>query len=498
MRGTRIPLGPHRPDLPALVNAKGLVRALNALPVAGGYHPMPSLATMGLGSLAARARGAISGVTASGNSFHFAGDQTKLYRITVSGLVDASRTPGYNCTGESRWAFSQFGDFILATNPAEPLQLFTVGRDTNFANVVDGENSIPSARHLGVIGQHLVVGNYYDAYEGLVTDGVRWAAIGNPLSWPEPGTDLALSLQSDSQRFGGDGGWVMGVVDSAEVGGVFQERSIQRLDYRGGDVIFEINRVEPKRGLLVPGLAIPFGRMVFYCSEDGFYLWDYSSSTGIGDEVVNRTFLADIDSAYFDRVSWAMHPDKPIAFIAYPGQGNVSGTPNRMLVYNFSINQFATLDVEVDVVCQVIPPTGTLDDPPPEDIDVGSGSFDDRGVGLGATAFGAYSSAHTLSQWSGPALTAEFETGDQEHAPGQRAFVSEIRPLVTGGEASVQIAALGKRADAVRFGRSLRMQDDGVCYARSDGRYHRYRVIVEGGFTDAVGLDVSFVDAGGR
>ena len=44
-------------------------------------------------------------------------------------------------------------------------------------------------------------------------------------------------------------------------------------------------------------------------AEDGFYLWDYTVSTPIGHEIVDKTFLADVDTTYFDRVSAVADPD---------------------------------------------------------------------------------------------------------------------------------------------------------------------------------------------
>ena len=64
-------------------------------------------------------------------------------------------------------------------------------------------------------------------------------------------------------------------------------------------------------------------------------------STPIGREVIDQTFLADIDTAYFNRVSAVKDPDTQRIRILYPGAGNVGGVPNKELVYDWGLNRFS-------------------------------------------------------------------------------------------------------------------------------------------------------------
>lgn len=494
----RYAFGAYQPDLPALANP-GLTKAKNVLPAAQKYIPMPALQGMQLAALSARARGAISGVTSAGVAFHCAGDETKLYKMREAGLVDASRPGGYHCQGQLRWQFSRFNNAVFAANPADPLQYALMDSQANFSDVVDGDHSVPRAAALGVVGLHLVVGNYYDTLSGSVPDGIRWSALGNPLSWPTPGTDLATSVQADAQPLTVDGGVVQAIV-SGEVGGVFQEKAISRMDYRGGDLIYEIHRVEAGRGLLVPDLAVPFTRnQVLYLAEDGWYIWDYTGSRPIGVGVINQTFLADIQSQYFDRVSWAIHPDLPVVLIAYSGQGS-TGNPNKLLAYNWAINQFSHPEVDLELVCQVIRPTLSMDSTPSDSMDAIQTSLDDRTASLGAMMIGGYTTAHELAAFTGPALVGELETGDVECVQGSRSLVNGVRPLVAGGPATVQVADTSKRDKnrPARYRAEHGQEVDGVCPARVDARYHRFRVWLRDGFTEAQGIDVDAVPSGGR
>ena len=89
-----IPVGPWLPDLPALANP-GALEALNVIPDAASYRPLPAFAEQG-NAMAARVQGAIYARGVGGTIAQFAGDGTKLYRWDSSGVnwQDVSRIAG--------------------------------------------------------------------------------------------------------------------------------------------------------------------------------------------------------------------------------------------------------------------------------------------------------------------------------------------------------------------------------------------------------------------
>ena len=76
--------------------------------------------------------------------------------------------------------------------------------------------------------------------------------------------------------------------------------------------------------------------------------------------------------------------------------------------------------------------------------------------------------------------------------PGSRCLVSSARPVVESVEPTIQIAPLSKSVETGRFGRASVVDETGKAPFRTDGRYHVFRVNLDGGFTDAVGMDVEF------
>jgi hypothetical protein len=473
--------------------------AKNVLPVAAGYGPAPSLLTTGESALSERARGYISGLDAAGNAYNFAGSATKLWRIASAGTEDISKTGGYSATDYLRWEFLQFGQDILAVSPRDPIQYVNL-RESQFGDLSD---DAPQATHIGNVGEFVIVGNTYDTTDGAVPNRIWWPAITNPFSWPTPGTDLAVAVQSDYSDLEGNGGWVNAIVSGSEVGAVFQERAIWRMDYAGGGVIFQLNRVEPTRGALIPGLAIPFGREVIYYAEDGWQRFDYTASQPIGKEVVDRFFKADLDFENLDRVSWVVNPDRTQILIGYVSNDSSDGEPNRILVYDYALNQFSLLYVDHELLATYLPPGPHLDSTPDDTLDAApfaTTSFDDRPSGPGELVYGAYDTAHVLNTFEGASLEAMIETGHVEVFAGRRAFVSRARPLVFGAEATMRAKGLTGSHNTDKkaaYGKTVPQARDGACPIRLDARYHQFKTtIAAGGFDEAVGIDVEAQDSG--
>jgi len=507
----RIPFGKYAPDLPPVVNQQGLIKAKNVVPTNGGYGPLKSLTNVsGATALPAYCRGAVGGIDIAGAPYNVAGTQYALYATDLGGATDKSRAIGYDTGLDGRWEFAPFGEVLFATNFNDDLQYIHthhLGLTTEkFANVSDLSiaQEVPRARHIGVVDNFLVLGNIYDPIIGHQPGGISWSAVNNGLSWPERGTPGAVAVQSDRQVLEGNGGWVQAVVPGSEVGAIFQEHAVWRMDYVGGDVVFALRRVEPNRGLLIPGLAVPVSRWVFYLSEDGFYLFDYTQSKPIGKDLVNSTFFADYDADYPDRVSAIRDPDSTRIYVLYPGSGNSGGTPNKLLIYDWALDQFSHAEIDAEYLAWALTSGNHLDSPDTvADPDIlgnltggvdtdppGDETFDLRLSPPGALTIGAYDTSHILSSFTGANLTALLETGDIEVNPGMRSFVSGVRPIVDSADATVQVAATSRKNESFTYHPISKQDDDGKCPTRVDGRYHRFRVVLPSSFTNAVGIDV--------
>src|SRR5210317_2477397 len=129
------------PDLPALGNS-GEITANGVVPVVGGYGPLGSLTKtyttagsgfssgfssgFGGGGLGQRCSGAISLRDAANVTYTYAGDAGTIVEITSAGPTDESGAT-YTTASDDAWEFTQFGDNVLATNFADPVQGLSIG-----------------------------------------------------------------------------------------------------------------------------------------------------------------------------------------------------------------------------------------------------------------------------------------------------------------------------------------------------------------------------------
>lgn len=489
-----IEFGEWLPDLPVYANP-GATEAKNVLPHGESYKSCPSL-TAYSGAISARCQGAASGRDYSGNVHVFAGDASKIYKLSVTTFSDVSKIGGYTCGADSQWSWAQWDNQIIATQVGDPMQVFDLGAGSVFADL---SASAPQARYIDVVRDFLVAGNTYDAVDGSVPHRVRWSAIGDPTDWT-----VSATTQADYQDLNSADGWVQAVV-GGEYGTIIQERAIVRMSYVGSPSVFQFDQLE-KRGTPAPGSVCKFGSMIPYLGDDGFYIFDGSVSVPISHNKVSKTFYADLDQTYTHNISAAVDPINQLIFWAYPAKGNTGGTPNKLLVYNFSPNatkRWSWVELDMEFVFRAASVGGyTLDtlDSYSANLDALPFSLDSRAWTANAAVLAAFDSSHRLSLFTGNALDAVLETGEAEVTPGRRTRINKIRPLVDGASSvTVQMGTRDTASDSVSWGTSASLNGTGDACVRSNARYHRARVNIAGGFDHAQGVDIiEAVEAGAR
>lgn len=491
-----MPLGPYMPDLPP-IGHPGLLRCVNVIPIAGGYAPMPRLANFS-GQLSAYCRGGLTGRDKNGASFTVAGDATKLYLRKTGSLADATRASGgpYTTSTTGRWSFAQFSNAVYAANYDDEIQKLSLS-STQFANL--GATNAPRCRSLAAIRNFLVAGYCYDPTGGpvgIVPNRVHWSAFGNPDSWPLYGSSAARNVQSDKQDL--QGGEVQKVVSHADIGLVLMDRAIWRMDYTGGDTFFTFSPLALGDGTIAPGSVVTKNGMTFFWSESGWKMTDGASVRGIGSEVIDRTFAANLEINNRHLMSGAAHPRKPIIWWTYPSGGSM-----RLLLYHYELNQWAEGDEVVEFIMESLPAGTSMDDyTPPDNLDTPTPPFDtgtmDDGKYLGFPwDLGGFNAQHSLGIFNGPNRTATLETGDREILQNQRTVINRVRVVGDTNAIIVAVGARGTPYAAVEYESFGIAEEDGTFPCRANGRYHR-ATLVGSNFTSIQGLDADGQPEGRR
>ena len=470
-----LPFLPWLPDS-ADFNTESSAEALNVIPSSYGFRPFPGFSASA-SAITARAQGAISVRSTSGTIFNFCGDATKLYKLASTGLSwsDVSRTVGgaYATATDSKWSFSQYGDYVIATNGNDAPQVYQLGVSTNFAAL---GGSPPSAYFTGTIREFGVL-----AKTSSQNNRVRWSAIGNIADWVSSATTL-----SDYQDLP-DGGAIMGFV-GGEYGIVFQERAIQRMSFEGPPTAFRFDKISSYLGCRAEGSIAAFDNVAFFLGDDGAYMIRGGAEiVPIGAEKVDRWIEQNLDASYLYRVTSAIDPINKLYLLGFPSIGRGTGEPDSILIYHWATGQWS----HAEVLHEMIYASATQASYTIDGMDAVSATVDGLPYptdsrfwsGSGRLLLSGFDNSHQYGFFSGSNLEATIGTGDSQLNPGGRALFRGLRPLVEGTTVtpSFTVGVRDHLYESPTYVAAQPMNSYGYCTARVQGRYHRAVITIPAG-----------------
>lgn len=474
-----IPLGPWRPDQPDLDN--GISRLVNAIPQKQSYRQVNNLTPIS-DALPSRVLRAIMAVDSSSVINNFAGVSSALYRLSGATYADVSKVGGYTA---SSWEMVKFGERIIAASIEDPIQFYDMGASTLFSDL---PGTPPQAKHIAVVRDFVVLGNLDDGGTQYPSR-VQWSGFNNSDIW-----GVNAGAQADFQDLFGNGGAIQRIVPG-EYGVIFQENSIWRMNYAGPPTIFRFDEVERGRGTPAPNSVTWLGQNIFYWGHDGFYSFNGQQSVAIGAEKVDRYVKDKLDTSRYDQMVAGIDRRNNLVMWAFP----CSDGCMELVFYNWAVGEWGHSSIQVEAINEFADSGYTLDDLDTilADIDSASINVDTTEFLGGSVRLGAFGLDHKLASFTGPALTAEIDTGETLMPMGMRFYISSVRPMVEGaGDYSIALGQRNKQSDLAVFGDAKPINDLGESQFHKDVRFPRFRLKLEGGFTHATGIDVLFKKAG--
>ena len=489
-----INFGEFLPDQPAL-NNPGATEAKNVIPAATGYRCFKDLSALS-GAATNKILGMFSGKDDSGNAALYAGDSGKLYKMNAadSSLTDLSKGGGYSTAGDDRWRFVQFGETLLATNYDDAIQTGTVASGSAFADL---SGTPPKAKFIAVVRDQVMLGYTNDGVDGEKPYRLWWSGVNSATSWTS-GTAL-----SDYQDVA-DAGDCTGLVGGEYAIALF-ERAIVRLSFVGAPLVYQVDRLTNQRGCSVPGSVASVGSgLVFFLSDDGFYMLRGQDLVPIGAEKINRWFLDRFKVADKENVVSAVDPINQNVIWAFPSTASATGENDEILVYNYNLNRWSYAEVDCTALSQLFTAGYTLEqlDNINSSIDALPASLDDA-LYKGGSFFFAGAKDKKVHSFTGDCLDATIETGEFQVSPGKRSLINNVIPYLTNksGQSPTVSVAVGSRSrqiDQPTFTSASAINTDGYCPVRSHGGFHRVRMSVTGDWEVAQGVDVDAKQIGMR
>ena len=420
----RITFGEWMPDQPGITGA--LMDAKNVVSQAVGYGPLPTAATFSAAA-SENLTTLVAGKTPTNATKLFAAGSTKIYDVSgVGALTNVSKSGGYTPNANNdRFRFTQFGNVIIGTNNSDPMQAYTLGTSTLFADLAA---AAPVCKYLTVVRDFVVTAFTTEASVVYPTR-VRWSDLNDETNWTSSSTS-----QADYQDIP-DGGQVVGI-RGGEFGLVFMEKGIHRMTYVGTPFIFQFDNISRGKGCIAASSIAQIQGVSFFLSDDGFYMCDGQNVTAIGSEKVDRYFFSDADESAFDVMSAAVDPVRKLVIWNYKNTFAV----RKLIIYNFKTQKWTYGDAGADYISDASTSATTL-----EGLDSISTSIDAMTVSLDSILYmggkyflGGTSGAYVVT-YNGQPATGQIITGDINI--GGRSVATLARPQVDNGSANVSVAS---------------------------------------------------------
>lgn len=482
MATTKLTFGEWMPDQPGISGA--LMDAKNVVSQAIGYGPFPTAATFSAAA-SENLTTLVAAKTPANATKLFAAGSTKIYDVSgIGALTDVSKSGGYTPNASAdRFRFTQFGKVIIGTNNSDPMQAYTLGTSTAFADL---DASAPICKYLTVV-RDFVVTAFTTESSTLYPSRVRWSGINDETEWGS-----SQVTQADYQDIP-DGGQIVGI-RGGEFGLVFLEKGISRMSYVGTPFIFQFDNISRGKGCMAAGSIAQLQGVSFFLSDDGFYMCDGQQMQPIGSEKVDRWFFSNADEGAFDSISAAVDPVRKLIIWNF----KTTFAQRQLIIYNFNTKKWTYGDAGADYISDASTSATTL-----ENLDSISSSIDALPVSLDSILYmggkyflGGTSGAYVVT-YNGRPATGQLITGDLN--AGGRSVVTLARPQVDGGSATVSVASRTLLSQEPSFGTQVTADSDNRVSLRSNGNYHRFRIVPTGdNWKTAVALDVDLSGQGTR
>lgn len=494
--------GEFLPDQSDYTN-EGAIDAKNCIPLTNkSYAPLRDHSPV-IDALTNRVQGAGTFQEDDGTIHTFCGDNQNLFLLGSAAFSEQSKsTNAYTTAAKDHWDFVQYGNRVVAVNGhTDAPQSYVMGTSTDFADL---GGSPPQFKHVAVINNFVMGGNT-DVSGTVFPNRVQWCAIDDPTDWPTIGSADAAAKQSDRQDlpYGTSVEAITGSIGGVD-GAIFMRDSVYRVSYVGSPLVFEFTEVERGRGALAGKSVVNVGPFAFYLAEQGFFSFNGTQSTAIGNQKVDQFFFADLDYNFIHRVSGTADPVNKLVYWSYPGAGNTDGTPNKLIIYNWEIGRWSYGDMVLDMIFKDTSPGYTLDN-----ID-GFGNMDTLATGLddrfwvgGFGNVSGFSSTHRLGTLTGSALaatvtTTEFGGMELFQLANERLYINGVRPYVDGGTVTVTLTYRDSPSGTTSDDGANAVDSNGMAHFTRSCRYARVTVNIAAGGTwsHAQGVDLDVAQDG--
>jgi hypothetical protein len=287
----------------------------------GGVRAIPSAAPFS-DALPGKCKGAFAFQDLSSSFRTVAGTGAGLFELSSTSWLDVSQSGGYTA---DRWRFAVWGNYILATNNSDAVQVQT-GTGVDFADL---DGSPPIAKYITSAQNFVILANI-PSYENRV----YWSAQGDHTDWTP-----AISTQCGYVDLSDSPGNITGLAKIGDDIVVFKERTLYHGIYVGPPYVWAFRRIPAFCGTPSQDSVIELENGVYYTGEDDFYLYDGNLPKRVG-QGVRFWFLSNLDRHYQARVTGVYDGVRRLIFWYYPTNADSSGELVEALIFDYQTGRW--------------------------------------------------------------------------------------------------------------------------------------------------------------
>jgi hypothetical protein len=478
---------PWRPDA-AVLGAQVLANARNGIKTATSWQPQKAGAALGTQLITGPIQGITTATRLDGTLELFVAAAGYVYRVPSRiGALQAIKDDYYSgapfaAGPDIRWRWLQFGDLLLGTNFADPIQAYDL---TAGGSMLPLSVEAPKARYIALVRDFPVVAHTFDELDGVDAYRVQWPGFVDGVVDPTEWSLGDLRTQADFQPMS-DIGQITGLT-GGQFGTIVGESGVAVMQY--GAQLFSFTTVERKIGCRIPNSVVQYRQQTYFWAPQGVMAFDGNAVNPIGFGKIDDWLRADFDEGDFDLVWSAPDPTTGCVLWLYAGKGHV-GRPNRLLRFDPTIGEFSLSDFEADALGPGRTFAGDLDDLDQfPDLDAGDINLDDPGlwISLPQTVLvqGGY-----LAGFGGPAMEGTFEPAPFQITDAGRALLTKALTVHDGGTATITVGAREQFGASVTWSNPHPKQADGFHRFREPGRTHFVRSIMTGDWQNLQAVDL--------
>ena len=478
------PFGDFRPDQSDL-NTDTLDVCRNVLPAPNSWVPAKDLLPLSIAALPGVPRGLWYVQKTDGSYDTYAANRTSLFKYNADTLTftDVSRISGgvYNLPADDYWSGIQFGSRLIVCQLGDFPQYIDVDSGANFQNLPNA----PVARFISVMDDKVILASLSDNIAR-----VQWSDINDSENWTPGDGSLA-----GNQEFP-DHGACMGFFPHSRL--LLLQQGMRAIISTGDIYSFNFPELTSQKGTAAPWSACEFGSVLYWLSEDGFYVGNSETQKNISEKRTSDYFYRNVNRERMFQVYSTFDPFSSRFYWTFPvGDGDLN---ERIMVYDWTLDRWGELEVPTFILARIATASISMEGgDEPQNMDLpGLPSLDNRVYMAGVPLLIAMGADSKLSTFDGPTLSATIETGSYTFGNTKRVRLRNVMPYFEGDGAEAVTCRVMKRqrfGDAWEISGDIPQQTSGFCRMNADGMFHRFQFHVPAGteWTHAHGWEPSFV-----